>query len=76
MGTGVFAFSFSISSLSSMLSNLDTKKANLNEKMEILNQIRRQYNLGLDLYRRVKGALKYEHQNNLMKKSNEVAFLN
>lgn len=36
---GVFAFSFSISSLSSMLSSLDTRNAHLNEKLATLNKI-------------------------------------
>lgn len=37
MCIGVFAFSFSIGSLSSMLSTLDSRKANLKEKMQTLN---------------------------------------
>lgn len=36
---GVFSFSFSISSLSSMLSSIDTRDANLNEKLSTLNKI-------------------------------------
>lgn len=41
MCIGVFAFSFSIGSLSSVLSTLDTRKAYLKEKMVTLNKIRR-----------------------------------
>lgn len=38
---GVFSFSFSISSLSSMLSSLDTRNAMYNEKLQCLNKIKR-----------------------------------
>jgi hypothetical protein len=41
MLVGAVAFSFSISSLSSMLSTLDTRSAQLRERLATLNQIKR-----------------------------------
>jgi hypothetical protein len=41
MLVGAVAFSFSISSLSSMLSALDTRSAQLRERLATLNQIKR-----------------------------------
>lgn len=70
---GVFSFSFSISSLSSMLSSIDTRNAALNEKLTILNKIRRQYRISFDFYRRLKMALKYDYQKN---SSTQFGFLN
>ncbi|TNV83436.1 hypothetical protein FGO68_gene1262 [Halteria grandinella] len=64
---GAVAFSFAISSLSSMLSALDTRTAQLRERMGTLNQIKRQYRLSFDLYRRLKGALKYDYSKNSTK---------
>ena len=61
---GVFAFSFSISSLSSMLSSMDTRNAHLNEKLTTLNKIQRRYRIGFEFYRRLKQALKYDYQRN------------
>eukprot|EP00347_Sterkiella_histriomuscorum_P024049 403332479 len=61
---GVFSFSFSISSLSSMLSSIDTRNANLNEKLSTLNKIQKQYQIGFEFYRRLKQALKYDYQRN------------
>ena len=61
---GAVAFSFSVSSLSSMLSAMDSRTAHLREKLGILNQIKRQYNVNFDLYRRLKAALKYDYQKN------------
>lgn len=64
MCIGVFSFSFSISSLSSMLSSIDSKNVVLNQKMQTLVQIRKDYNIGFDFYRRLKSALKYDHTMN------------
>ncbi len=61
---GVFSFSFSISSLSTMLSSLDTRNALYNEKLSTLNKIKREYKIGYDFYRRLKMALKYDYQKN------------
>ena len=61
---GVFTFSFSISQLSSMLSTIDSRNANLREKLGILNSIKRQYKINYEFYRRLRMALKYDHSKN------------
>lgn len=64
---GAVSYSFAVSSLSSMLSALDTRSAQLRERMATLNQMKRQYRLSFDLYRRLKGALKYDYSKNSTK---------
>ena len=64
MLVGAVAFSFAVSSLSSMLSALDTRSAQLRERLGTLNQIKRQYKLSFDMYRRLRGALKYDYSKN------------
>jgi Ion channel len=61
---GVIGFSFAIGSLSSVLSSLDAKAGKLQEKMETLDNIREEYRLPYDLYRRLRLALKYDHSKN------------
>ena len=61
MFVGVFFYSFTIGSLSSLLSNLDSKNASFDQKMSTLIQIRNQYDINDLLYNRVKSALKYGH---------------
>ena len=61
MLVGAVAFSFSISSLSSMLSTIDTRTARFRERLTTLNTIKRQYKLSFDVFRRIKSALHYDH---------------
>jgi hypothetical protein len=58
---GVFTFSFSIGSLSSLLSNLDTKQAKLKEKLNILNELKKEYKVPFVLYNKLYRTLKYDH---------------
>jgi len=58
---GVIGFSFAIGSLSSVLSSLDVKAGKLQEKMDTLNNIREEYKIPYDLYRRLRLALNYDH---------------
>ena len=64
MLVGQFSFSFTISALSSMLSSLNSRTAQLTEKLAILNKIKRQYKINFEFYRRLKMALKYDHSKN------------
>lgn len=59
MFVGVFFYSFTIGSLSSLLSSMDSKNATFDQKLNTLIQIRNQYSLDNLLYNRVKRALKY-----------------
>ena len=61
---GVIGFSFAIGSLSSVLSSLDAKAAKLKEKLSILENIRTEYKIPYELYRRLRLALNYDHSKN------------
>lgn len=58
---GVFTFSFSIGSLSSVLSNLDSQEAKLKERLNTLNEMRKEYKIPFTLYNKLHRALKYDH---------------
>ena len=73
MFVGVFFYSFTIGSLSSLLSSLDSKNATFDQKLNTLIQIRNQYNLDNLLYNRVKRALKY---GTTQKDDEKIDFLN
>ena len=62
--TGVVGFSFATGSLSSVLSSLDAKAGKLAEKMEILNDIKEEYRISYDLYRKLRTAVTYGHSKN------------
>ena len=70
---GVVGFSFAIGSLSSVLSSLDAKAAKLKEKLSTLEEIRNEYKLPYDLYRRLRLALNYDHSKN---SDEQMKFLN
>lgn len=59
MFIGVFFYSFTIGSLSSLLSNLDSKSAHLETKLNTLIQLKSKYNLDDELYLRLKKGIKY-----------------
>jgi len=57
MVIGVIAFSFATGSLASILQNYDIQNAKLSEKMIILNKLRKEYFLPLELYSRLKKSM-------------------
>ena len=57
---GVIGFSFATGSLSSILSNLDSADAKLKEKLNILENIKRDYQIGAGLYEELRQALRFE----------------
>ena len=59
MFVGVFFYSFTVSSLTSVLSGLDNRFSKINERMEILNKIKKEFPLDLNLMSRLKNAIKY-----------------
>ena len=61
---GVVGFSFAIGSLSSVLSSLDAKAAKLKEKLQTLEDIRTEYKIPYDLYRRLRLAMNYDPSKN------------
>lgn len=59
MFIGVFFYSFTIGSLSSLISNLDSNSARLDSQLNSLSQLRTQYNIDDDLYNRLKIGVKF-----------------
>jgi hypothetical protein len=68
MIVGVCSYSFAIGSLTNLLSNLDSRDANLKAKLHILQQIKSQYNLGTEFFMRLRKQLKYDHSKNVVDK--------
>lgn len=58
MFIGVFFYSFTIGSLSSLLTNIDSKSAHLETKLNTLLQLKSQYSLDDNLYVRLKRGVK------------------
>ena len=56
---GAFIYSLTVGSLSSLLSQLDSKNQAFNEKMDTLMRIKQKYNLDNLMYNRIRKALKY-----------------
>ena len=50
MVIGVIAFSFSTGALSSIISNADSRLAAYRQKLDVLKQLREQYNISDELY--------------------------
>jgi hypothetical protein len=61
---GVCSFSFAVGSLSSILTSLDAKTAKLKEKLGILDEIRKDYNIDTELYLQLRKALRYDYRKN------------
>lgn len=58
---GVFLYSYTIGSLSSILLNLDARREKLNKKIEILAELSREFKMKTKFYNRLAGALEYDH---------------
>lgn len=59
MFIGVFFYSVTIGSLSSLLSSIDGKKAKFARKLSTLNEMQRKYFIENSLYNRIKLALEF-----------------
>ena len=57
---GVISFSFATGSLSSIMQNYDQANAKLQERITVLNRIFKDHHLPLELYERLKQAIKYD----------------
>jgi hypothetical protein len=73
MCIGVCSYSFAIGSLSSVLSSLDSKQAKFKQKLNTLEEFKRDYNLNFEIYHKLKKALKYDHNRN---EADKFAFVN
>lgn len=54
MIVGVIAYSFAISSLTSIISSMDSKMAKLKEKLSTLESIYKEYDMDFSLYWRIR----------------------
>lgn len=58
---GVFVFSFTTGSLSSIITSYDSKETELKEKIATLNSIAEEYVLDADIFNRLIKTIKYDH---------------
>lgn len=70
MSFGVLMYSFAIGSLSSIIASLDQKRSEMNRKLEILNSIKKEYDLTQDTYNKVRKTIKYDLNRNQKDKMN------
>ena len=64
MSFGVLMYSFAIGSLSSIIAALDQKSAEMNQKLEILTSIKKEYNLNQEIYDKVRKVIKFDLNRN------------
>lgn len=70
MSFGVLMYSFAIGSLSSIVSTLDAKTAEMNQKLQILSSIKNEFKLETDIYDKVRKVIKYDLSRNQKDKMN------
>jgi hypothetical protein len=73
MCIGVCTYSFAVGSLTTILSTLDSNETKLKEKLNIVEELRMQYNLNSETYIKLKKVLKYDHSQNA---KNKLEFIN
>ncbi|OMJ79125.1 hypothetical protein SteCoe_20916 [Stentor coeruleus] len=61
---GIILYSYTISSISNIISAMDTRKAILNKKLDLLAHIARKYKISTAFHTKLSLALEYEHKNN------------
>ena len=64
MSFGVLLYSFAIGSLSSIVSTLDQKSEEMNQKLQILSSIKKDFNLEQGIYDKVRKVIKYDLSRN------------
>ncbi len=69
---GLLGFSFAIAAVASIVTHMDEKKSKIQERMNILNAIRREYKLKRNFYLRLRRTMKQDIQMNDGKKINLV----
>jgi len=70
MSFGVLMYSFTIGSLSSIVSTLDAKTAEMNQKLQILASIKKEFALDQEIYDKVRKVIKYDLSRNQKDKMN------
>jgi hypothetical protein len=61
MSVGVVTFSFAIGSITNIVEKIDSKSAEVNQKMEMLRGIRTEFNLPDEVYEKAKKVTKYHY---------------
>lgn len=64
MSFGVLLYSFAIGSLSSIVSTMDQKSEEMNQKLQILSSIKKEFNLEQSIYDKVRKVIKYDLSRN------------
>jgi hypothetical protein len=72
MLVGVAAFSTGTSAITNLLTNYDQENQKLNKNLDILNKIKNQYSLPLDVYEDVKRSIKFQFKNDIEEESSFV----
>lgn len=65
MIVGVTAFAAGTSTLTNLLQSYDTENKILQDKVNILNRIKKEYYLPLKLYENIKKSIKYQYKNDI-----------
>lgn len=68
MSFGVLMYSFAIGSLSSIVAALDQKTAEMNQKLQVLASIKKEYHLDKTIYDKVRKVLKFDLSRNQREK--------
>ena len=64
MSFGVLLYSFAIGSLSSIVSTMDQQTEEMNQKLQILSSIKKEFNLNQGIYDKVRKVIKYDLSRN------------
>ena len=64
MSFGVLLYSFAIGSFSSIVATLDQKTEEMNQKLQILTSIKKEFNLNQEIYDKVKRVIKFDLNRN------------
>ena len=70
MSFGVLLYSFAIGSLSSIVSTMDQQTEEMNQKLQILSSIKKEFNLNQGIYDKVRKVIKYDLSRNQKDKMN------
>ena len=57
---GVFFYSYTIGTITSIMTESDRKQARLDSKMKVLNDIQKEFNMNKRFYKKLKQALEYD----------------
>lgn len=68
MLVGAISYSFAISSFTSVITSLDSKQTKLKDKLNILNNIRCEYEMDFEMYWKLRQSLYYDHSKDMTDK--------